>query len=216
MLRIAALAAVVAIAGRWACQAHPLSASTSSSALFEKGEMMSVPISEATTTHSAQPHRATSASSKLSHHSRDTRGPPTYTVTDVVYPSSSGGSAVRSKVLTNAVTGESAEVLWNWGGKIESLRLTSKAGACSAVQWSAPICNGAPCAVTCCVLCRAVARMTSIIVMIVSSWHTHTYTCMSMHASHTLHDGVGLYHWLPTGCPQADHWLTTDQLLSDN
>ena len=175
-LRIAALAAVVATAGRWACQAHPLSASTSSSALFEKGEMLSVPISEATTTHSAQPHRATSASSKLQHHSRDTRGgPPTYTVTDVVYPSSSGGSAVRSKVLTNAVTGESAEVLWNWGGKIESLRLTSKAGAYSAVQWSAPLCNGALCAVPCCVLCRAVARMASIIVIIVLSWHTHVH-----------------------------------------
>jgi hypothetical protein len=131
-LRIAALAAVVATAGRWACQAHPLSASTSSSALFERGEMLSVPIGEATTTHSARSAQplGSAASSKLPQHSRDTRGgPPMYMVTDVVYPSSSGGSAVRSKVLANTVTGESAEVLWNWGGKIESLRLTSKAGA---------------------------------------------------------------------------------------
>jgi hypothetical protein len=206
-LHIAALAAVVATAGRWACQAHPLSASTSSSALFEKGEMMSVPISEATTnTRSAQPHTAPAARSKLPHHSRDTRGgPPTYTVTDVVYPSSSGGSAVRSKVLTNAVTGESAEVLWNWGGKIESLRLTSKAGACSAVQWSAPIMQlgAVHCAVLCAVPCcgqNDVNHRHHCVIMA----HTRTHACQCMQVTHCM-----MVWDYTTGYPLVAHKLTT-------
>eukprot|EP00037_Helgoeca_nana_P019148 m.185694 g.185694 ORF g.185694 m.185694 type:complete len:417 (-) comp24742_c0_seq2:1946-3196(-) len=47
-----------------------------------------------------------------------------FAITDRVYHSTTAGqAAVRSKVLTNTATGESAEVLWNWGGKVERVAL---------------------------------------------------------------------------------------------
>lgn len=51
-----------------------------------------------------------------------------YEITDKVYDSVNGADAVRSKIFKNPETGESAEVLWNWGGKVERVALRKGPG----------------------------------------------------------------------------------------
>jgi hypothetical protein len=113
--------------------------------------------------------------------------------------------------------------------RVSQAHVQGRCVKCSAVQWSAPLCSGAPCAVPCCALCRAVAGMTSISVIIVSTslhfimahTHTHTHTHTRTHACQCMQvtncmmvrdytTGLQLPdHWLTTGCPPADCCPTT-------
>jgi len=51
-----------------------------------------------------------------------------FAVSDATYPSAGGGSAVHTKVLTNLETGECAEILASWGGKLERVALRRGSG----------------------------------------------------------------------------------------
>lgn len=126
-LRVGPLALALSIVMRWPqCHGHPLT-----------------PVGPVGTDRVAHIHRAQTHPHHRSeehsveedvsahHHQHTSLDRSEFTVTDAVYPSSDGRSAVRSKVLLNTATGESAEILWNWGGKIESLRLKSHTSECT-------------------------------------------------------------------------------------
>ena len=56
-----------------------------------------------------------------------------FSVSDKTYPGADGAPDVIVKVLTNSKTGESAEILQSWGGKVERVKVCKRtaSGACA-------------------------------------------------------------------------------------